>query len=520
MSTAGGDAPAMPDTGETQYIGALDQGTTSTRFIIFDTHCRPIAAHQLEHTQIRPRRGLVEHNPLEIIERSRECIDGAMKIAQREHGVRPEQVCAIGITNQRETTVVWDRNTGEPLFNAIVWLDTRTSETIEIVRKENKISESTIREITGLPISTYFSGLKLRWLCDNVPAVASAVAEGTALFGTIDSWLVWCLAEGNPHVTDVTNAGRTMLMNIRTLQWDDNVLNALDISRDVLPKICSCSENYGVLKDTVLKGTPIAGLVGDQQAALIGQAGFSPGHGKNTYGTGCFLIVNTGKEPKFSSHGLLTTPAYKLGPNAPCVYALEGSIAIGGAAVGWLKDNLNFIKESSEIEALAGSVPDTDGVYLVPAFSGLFAPRWRKDARGCIVGLTLSSTKAHIARATLASLAFQVRDVLRATEQDMGAPLAELRVDGGASVNNLLLQMQADALGSDVVRPEVVETTALGAAVAAGLAVNVFKSTQEVAKAWRLDRRFTPQIEEAQRLEEASRWEAAVERSLNWVDES
>jgi glycerol kinase len=253
---------------------------------------------------------------------------------------------------------------------------------------------------------------------------------------------------------------------------------------------------------------------------LIGQAGFSPGHGKNTYGTGCFLIVNTGKEPKFSTHGLLTTPAYKLGPNAPCVYALEGSIAIGGAAVGWLKDNLNFIKESSEIEALAGSVPDTDGVYLVPAFSGLFAPRWRKDARGCIIGLTLSSTKAHIARATLASLAFQVRDVLRAAEQDMGAPLAELRVDGGASVNNLLLQMQADALGSDVVRPEVVETTALGAAVAAGLAVNVFGSTQEVSETWRLDRRFTPQIEEAQRQEEASRWEAAIERSLNWVDES
>jgi glycerol kinase len=501
-----------------QYVGALDQGTTSTRFILFDASCRPVAAHYREHTQIKPRAGWLEHNPLEIAAHARECIDGAMETAARDHGVRPDQVRAVGITNQRETTVVWDRHTGLPLHNAVVWQDTRTRDTIRDILQENKISEATVRELTGLPISSYFSGLKLRWLCDNVPKVKEAVANGSALFGTMDTWLLWCLAEGNLHVTDVTNAGRTMLMNIRTLEWDKQVLDALGIPSSVLPTIRSSSEKYGILKDTVLKGTPIAGLVGDQQAALIGQAGFARGHGKNTYGTGCFLIVNTGEEPKFSSHGLLTTPAYKLGPHVPCVYALEGSIGSGGAAVSWLKDNLKLFDNSSDIEELARSVTDTDGVYMVPAFSGLLAPRWREDARGCIVGLTLSSTRAHIARATLASLAFQVCDVLRAAELDMGEPLAELRVDGGATVNNLLLEMQADALGSDVVRPEVVETTALGAAVAAGLAVGFFKSVQEVEDTWREERRFSPKISDAQRQEEASRWEAAVVRSLNWVD--
>lgn len=440
-----------------------------------------------------------------------------METAEEGHGIVASDVKAIGITNQRETTIVWDRETGRPLHNAVVWLDTRTKSTCEMLQGEGRLAEDRVRELSGLPISTYFSGVKLRWLMDNVPAVADAAAAGTALFGTVDTWLVWCLSEEKIHVTDVTNAGRTMLMNIRTLEWDDELLRALDVPKNMLPCIKSSSEMYGTLSGTALRGTHIAGIVGDQQAALIGQSAFAVGQGKNTYGTGCFLIVNTGGEPKFSKNGLLTTPAYKLGPSAPCVYSLEGSIAIGGEAVNWLKNGLGIIKKSSEVEELAGSVKDTGDVYFVPAFSGLYAPHWRSDARGAIVGMTQYTTKAHIARATLAGLTFQVNDVLQAAAADMGEPLKELRVDGGATVNNLLMQMQADVLGFPVVRPRIVETTALGAAFAAGLAVQVFTSTNQIADMWQLDRSFEPGVDEGERELQRAKWTKAVQKSLDWV---
>jgi glycerol kinase len=500
-----------------RYIGALDQGTTSTRFILFGDGGEQMGIHQVEHKQYYPKSGWVEHDPVEIFERSKECIDSCMGSAARDHGIQPCDVKAIGITNQRETTVVWDRHTGRPLYNAVVWLDTRTMETCDKLEEDGKLSPERVRELSGLPISTYFSGVKLRWLCDNVPEVAVAVADGSALFGTIDSWLTWCFTEEQVHVTDVTNAGRTMLMNIRTLEWEDELLDALDIPRSILPEIRSSSEVYGMLGCTVLKGVPIAGIVGDQQAALIGQSAFEPGQAKNTYGTGCFLIVNTGEVPQFSTSGLLTTPAYKLGPDAPCVYSLEGSIAVGGAAVSWLKDNLNLISKASEMEALAGSVDDTGDVYFVPAFSGLYAPHWRKDARGSIFGLTQYTSKAHIARATLAGMAFQVNDVLQAAAEDMKAPLKELRVDGGASINNLLLQMQADVLGFPVVRPKIVETTALGAAFAAGMAVGVHTGTSAVTNCWQADRRFHPVVDDERRALERRKWALAVEKSMGWA---
>ncbi len=431
--------------------------------------------------------------------------------------IKPEAVVAIGITNQRETTVVWDRETGEPLYNAIVWNDMRTEDTVDSLKASRNVSEKRIRKLTGLPISTYFSGVKLAWLRANVPRVDEALEAGTAIFGTIDTWLVWNLARERSHVTDVTNAGRTMLMNLYTRQWDDELLRMLNVPRSALPEIRSCSDVFGHLTGTLLEGTPITGLVGDQQAALIGQAGFEVGHGKNTYGTGCFLIVNTGTTPKFSTHGLLTTPAYQLGEDAPIVYSLEGSVAVAGAAVTWLKNKIGVIRKASEIEDLARQVEDTGDVYFVPAFAGLFAPRWESHARGCFVGITQFTNKSHIARATLESIAFQVADVLRAVEKDMGAPLGELRVDGGASVNNLLLEMQADLLGSEVVRPRDVETTALGAALAAGLKVGFFESTDRIGNMWEEDKRFSPQIDDDARDEKLHKWEAAVQRSLDWT---
>lgn len=505
----------MTDGRSNEYIGALDQGTTSTRFILFSKCGELVAKHQVEHRQFFPESGWVEHDPLEILQRAKECIDGCMTDAS-EQGIFPVDVKAIGITNQRETTVVWDRATGKPLYNAVVWQDMRTMETCDKLAEGGVITSDRVRELSGLPISPYFSGVKLRWLCDNVEAVREGVSNGTALFGTIDTWLVWCLTEENIHVTDVTNAGRTMLMNVKTLKWDEELLSALRVPLGILPDIRSSSEVYGTLGCTALKGIPIAGIVGDQQAALIGQSAFEPGQAKNTYGTGCFLIVNTGLVPKFSDNGLLTTPAYKLGPDAPCVYSLEGSIAIGGAAVSWLK-TLGLISDASEMEKLAGSVDDTGDVYFVPAFSGLYAPHWRKDARGAILGLTQYTTKAHIARATLAGLSFQVYDVLKAAEADMGTPLSELRVDGGASVNNLLLQMQADVLGYPVVRPKIVETTALGAAFAAGLAVGVHSSSAGVTETWEADRRFDPVAQEEQRDLERRKWALAVKKSMGWV---
>lgn len=435
--------------------------------------------------------------------------------AAGEKGVLPSQIVAIGITNQRETTVVWDRRTGQPFCNAILWKDARTSATVEEIASE--ITTPQVISTTGLRPSTYFSGVKMRWMIANVPGVREAVADGTAMFGTIDTWLVWNLSVEAAYVTDVTNAGRTMLMDIRDRKWDKTMMDLIGVSPAVLPDIRSCSELFGTMKDTVLKGVRIAGIIGDQQAALVGQACFNVGELKNTYGTGCFLIVNTGEEPKFSNHRLLTTPAYQMGPKAKCIYSLEGSVAVAGAVIEWMKDKLDFIDHASEVEALARSVPDTGDVYCVPAFSGLFAPRWRDDARGVFAGITLSTTKAHMARAMLAGITHQVNDVVRAASEDMGADITELRVDGGASRCNLLLEMQANITGTSVVRPRVVETTALGAAFAAGHAVGLFQSEEEFARHWAEEMRFTPQITEEQRNTELCKWEAAVDRSLGWT---
>lgn len=443
------------------------------------------------------------------------------------------------------------RESGQPLCNAIVWLDTRTRSTCEKLRE--RIDVERVRKLCGLPISTYFSGVKLRWLMDHRPAVKEALDAGTALFGTIDTWLVWNLGGRTTHATDVTNAGRTMLMDIHTLDWNDELIAAVGVPRSCLPTIRSCAESYGKMAGTVLKGVPISGVVGDQQAALVGQSCLRVGEAKATYGTGCFLIVNTGDTPVFSSKGLLTTPAYKLGPTSPAVYALEGSIAIAGAAISWLKDNLHLIHTAHEVEGLASSVKDAGDVYFVPAFSGLFAPRWRQDARGTIVGLTQYTTAAHIVRATLEAIAFQVMEVLRAVGEDLhssgvtaaaggggnsggggGAEasdsdgsfkasdttsfIREVRVDGGASVNNLLMQMQADLVGAPVLRPVVVETTALGAAFAAGLAEGVFDSAESLREKWRLDRRFVPEITPDERARRIGKWEMAVQRSLGWIE--
>lgn len=450
-----------------------------------------------------------------ILDDSLKCIDDCMAKATKEHGIDPHDVKAIGIANQRQTTAVWDKNTGEPLHGAIVWNDMRTAEMCNELR--DNLDEQRVTAISGLPISTYFSGVKLRWLMKNVPAVSEAIEAGTALFGTIDTWLAWNLTQNKVHITDVTNAGGTMLMDLKTLNWSDELLDMLEVPRAILPEIRSCSEEYGLMAHTVLKGVKIAGIMGDQQAALVGQGCFDVGMGKNTYGTGCFFVYNTGTEPRVSSTGLLTIPAYKMGPNEPCFYALEGSVNTAGAAVTWLRDKLGIINSAGEMEELASAVEDTGDMYFVPAFSGLFAPRWREDARGCMVGLSGSTNRLHIARATLESMAFQVNDVLNAVATDTGRPIQELRVDGGASVNNLLLQMQADITGLPVLRPVVVETTALGAAYAAGLAVGVFTSMEDFRTNWTLDQDFPPMIGESELLEKLRKWEAAVERSLGWI---
>lgn len=415
--------------------------------------------------------------------------------------------------------MVWDKHTGEPLYNAIVWHDARTHETCDALR--NKISSDKVRSITGLPISTYFAGVKLRWMLDHIPGVQSSVDEGTALFGTIDTWLVWNLSREKSHFTDVTNAGRTMLMNLETLSWDSKMLSLIGIDAAILPEIKTCSEVYGHMDETVLSGVPIAGVIGDQQAALVGQGCFDIGQAKNTYGTGCFLIINTGETPVMSKHGLLTTPAYKMGPGPgeSCVYSLEGSIAVGGAAVQWLRDDLGVISSAGETESLASQIPDTGDVFFVPAFNGLFAPRWDESARGVLTGINFSTEKAHIVRATLEGVALMVNDVLDAAAKDLGAPLAELRVDGGAAVNNLLMQMQADVTGIDVIRPRVVETTALGAAFCAGHAVGVFPSVSEFREHWELEHRFSSSMTEEARKERLCKWNFAVQRSLGWTED-
>jgi glycerol kinase len=494
------------------YVGAIDQGTTSTRFIIFDRAGKIIAQAQREHEQIYPRPGCVEHDASEIWRNTRLVIADALSGAR----LNPRDLAAIGITNQRETTLLWDRRSGAPLHNALVWQDTRTDALVaEFARDGGK---DRLRGKTGLPLTTYFSSLKLKWLLDNVPGARAAAQSGDALFGTIDSWLVWNLTggpNGGRHITDVTNASRTQLMHLRSLDWDGAILDLFGIPRACLPEIMSSSEPLGSAREP-LSGVPIAGILGDQQAALFGQACLKPGEAKNTYGTGCFLLMNTGETPYPSTHGLLTTLGYKLG-NAAAVYALEGSIAIAGALVQWLRDNLQLISTSNEIETLARTVDDNGDVYIVPAFSGLYAPHWRDDARGVICGLTRFAGRGHIARAALEATAFQTREIITAMSADSGVPIRELRVDGGMVVNDLLMQFQADLLDVAVVRPQVIETTALGAAYAAGLAVGYWSSPQDISDNWAVGHRWHPQMGEARRAELTAAWDKAVARSLGWI---
>ncbi len=498
---AGADVP---------YILALDQGTTSSRAIVFDHDGAIVALAQKEFPQIFPRPGWVEHDPREIWTSQISVAVEALGRAQ----VRPRDVAAIGITNQRETAVVWDRGTGEPVCNAIVWQDRRTAEFCDRLKADGH--EAMVRERTGLVIDAYFSGSKIRWILDHVPGARARAEAGKLAFGTVDSWLVWKLTSGAVHITDVTNASRTMLFNINTLAWDDELLALLGVPASMLPEVRASSEVYGQVSTSLgVAEVPIAGIAGDQQSALFGQMCVSPGLTKNTYGTGCFLLQNTGTRPVASANRLVTTVAWKIGDRTE--YALEGSVFIGGAVVQWLRDGLGLIPRSADVEALAASVEDNGGVYLVPAFAGLGAPHWDPYARGLIVGITRGTTSGHVARAALESIAYQVDDLLEAVSRDSGIRLAELRVDGGASTNDGLMQFQADLLGVPVVRPEVTETTALGAAYLAGLAVGFWKSPAEIAGQWRVDRRFEPSMPrtDAERLRE--RWREAVGRSRGWI---
>ncbi len=496
------------------YVGAIDQGTTSTRFMVFDKAARVVAVAQKEHEQIFPRPGWVEHDALEIMRRTEEVIAEALE----QRGLRASDLAAIGITNQRETTVVWERSTGRPIANAIVWQDTRVAEDVGHFAKGG--GQDRFRAQTGLPLSTYFSGLKLRWLLKNIPDASAKAAAGDLLFGNIDTFLVWNLTggpNGGAHVTDVTNASRTQLLNLKTLDWDGELLAAFEIPRAMLPQVRSSSEVYGAATLPAIGDVAVAGILGDQQAALVGQACFRPGEVKNTYGTGCFLLMNTGERAVPSNFGLLTTVAYKLG-RAPACYALEGGVAISGALVQWLRDNLGMIEKSADIETLARTVKDNGGVYFVPAFSGLYAPYWKENARGIIAGLTRYVNKGHLARAVLEATAFQTREVVEAMEKDSGIALASLRVDGGMVVNELLMQFQADILNREVVRPVVRETTALGAAYAAGLAVNFFSGLDELRANWAVDHTWTPHLAEAEREVLYKQWKKAVTRSFDWID--
>jgi glycerol kinase len=489
----------------TGYIGAIDQGTTSTRFIVFDRHGRQRAVAQREHRQIYPCPGWVEHDALEIWANTQSVIAEALAGA----GLVPGDLAAIGITNQRETTVLWDRRTGVPLANALVWQDTRADTLVAEYAREG--GQDRFRAKTGLPLASYFSGLKLRWLLDHVPDARAKAEAGDALFGTIDSWLLWNLT--GQHLTDVTNASRTQLMDLATLDWDDGMLAAFGIPRTVLPRIVSSSEIYG----DALGGVPVAGILGDQQAALVGQTCFKPGEAKNTYGTGCFMLMNIGTRPVQSTCGLITTVAYRFGTAAPH-YALEGSIAIAGALVQWLRDNLGLIQSSGEIEALARSVEDNGDIYIVPAFSGLYAPYWRADARGIVAGLTRFAHKGHLARAALEATAYQTKEVLDAMVEDSGIAIGELRCDGGMVANELLMQFQADLLGVPVVRPTVTETTALGAAYAAGLAIGLWRGVEDLAANWRSDRVWRPAMALERRNRLFASWQKAVKRSFDWIE--
>jgi glycerol kinase len=497
-----------------QYIGAIDQGTTSSRFILFDQHGTIVSVAQKEHAQIYPQPGWVEHDPLEIWRNTQEVIGGALA----REGLHAADVAAVGITNQRETTVLWDRRTGRPFYNALVWQDTRVGELVDAYGRAG--GQDRFRAQTGLPLATYFSGLKLKWLLDNVPEARAKAAGGDALFGTIDSWLLWNLTggpNGGLHLTDVTNASRTQLMNLATRDWDDALLDAFTIPRAVLPRIVASSEVYGMAKIATLREVRVAGILGDQQAALVGQTCFEPGEAKNTYGTGCFMLMNTGKKIVPSTAGLITTVAYQLGAE-PVHFALEGSIAIAGALVQWLRDNLGLIAKSADIEALAREAKDNGDVYFVPAFSGLFAPHWKEDARGVIVGLTRYANRGHLARAALEATAYQTREVLEAMQKDSGIPIKELRVDGGMVANELLMQFQSDLLAVPVVRPRITETTALGAAYAAGLAVGYWSGLDDLKRNWGVDKRWRPGMPDAERGRLYGSWQKAVQRSFAWID--
>ena len=496
-----------------RYTAAIDQGTTSTRFIVFDERGSIIAVDQKEHRQIFPQPGWVEHDALEIWQRTREVIQGALQ----KFPITPSDISSVGITNQRETTVVWNRFTGQPYANAIVWQDTRTADLCAELARDG--GQDRFRSLVGLPLATYFSGPKIRWYLDHTPGLRTAADKGDAIFGNVDTWLLWNLTggpRGGLHITDVTNASRTMLMNINTLDWDTSMLEILGIPRSMLPSIRSSSEVYGYIQD-LLPGIPIAGVLGDQHAALFGQACFDPGEAKNTYGTGCFMLMNTGTQPTQSQYGLLTTMGYKIG-NQPAVYALEGSIAIAGALVQWLRDNLGIIEKSTDIEPLARTVEDNGGVYFVPAFSGLFAPYWRSDARGVIAGLTRFVNRGHLARAVLEATAYQTREVAEAMAKDSGVSLNRLKVDGGMVANELLMQFQADILNVPVVRPRIAEITALGAAYAAGLAVGFWKDFASLRANWQEDRSWSPQMDEVRREKYYSSWKKAVTRTLDWVE--
>ncbi len=498
-----------------KYIASIDQGTTSTRFIVFDRSGLPVAADQKEHRQLYPQAGWVEHDPLEIWVKTLQVMEGALQ----KSGINAHEITAIGITNQRETAVVWDKKTGEPLYNAIVWQDTRTDKLCNRLAKKG--GQDRLRRKTGLPLATYFSGPKIKWILDNVRGARDAAERGDILFGNIDTWLIWNLT--GEHVTDVTNASRTLLMDLKNLDWDADLLALMDIPRSMMPQIRASSEIYGqvqmgnVALGGVFEGIPISGDLGDQQAALFGQTCFSAGDAKNTYGTGCFMLMNTGNKPIASQAGLLTTLGYKIGAE-PAVYALEGSIAIAGALVQWLRDNLGLIEKSEDVENLAKTVLDNGGMYFVPAFSGLYAPYWRSDARGVMVGLTRYINKGHLARAALEATAYQTREVLDAMEKDSGVSLTALKADGGMVINETLMQFQADLLNVPVIRPQVAETTALGAAYAAGLAVGFWQNQDELRSNWHEARRWLPQMSSAEREKRYKGWKKAVTRSFDWID--
>ena len=501
-----------------KYAAAVDQGTTSTRFMVFDHEGKVVAVHQMEHEQIYPQAGWVEHNPMEIWARTQDVI----KAGLNKNGINANDIAAVGVTNQRETTIVWDKKTGKPYYNAIVWQCTRTKDICDALAKDG--GQDRFRPKVGLPLATYFSGPKIKWILDNVEGVRKAAEKGDALFGNIDTWEIWWMTggpNGGAHVTDVTNASRTMLMNLETLDWDDEILKVMGIPRQMLPEVRPSGDPkiYGYTPKDGPFGTriPVCGDLGDQQGALVGQTCFSPGEAKNTYGTGCFMLLNTGTKPVPSKSGLLTTLGYKIG-DEPAIYALEGSIAITGALVQWLRDNLHFYDFSKHVEDYAKQVEDSGGIYFVPAFSGLFAPYWMSDARGVIVGLTRFVNKYHICRAALEASAYQTREVLDAMEKDSGVKLAALKVDGGMVFNETLMQFQSDILGVPVIRPTVAETTALGSAYAAGLSVGFWNNLEDLRKNWGVDKTWEPKMDAATRAKLYKGWLKAVERSMHWLE--